>query len=103
MKIEQLDYCTPNVRLNPITNVPLIGESTLGYESIGVVLYLTLMGTFPLPTPDIPQISLINMIFSFCGKSLGSFDPWVIPHSSNIESFGDAMPLYLVELSYSTI
>jgi len=61
------------------------------------------MGTFPLPAPDTSQIASINMISTFCSKSIVSIDPWVIPHSSNIESFGDAMPLYLVELSYSTI
>jgi hypothetical protein len=43
------------------------------------------------------------MISTFCGKSLGSFDPWVIPHSSNVESFGATMPLSPVELSYSVI
>jgi hypothetical protein len=101
--IDQLDYCTPDVRLNPNTNVPFVGELAPEYESIGVGLYPTLMGTFPLPPPDISQIALINMISSFCGKSLGSFDPWVIPHSSDVESFRATMPLSPTELSYSAI
>jgi hypothetical protein len=73
--IYQLDYCTSNVRLNPSTNVPFIGELAPKYESIGVGLYLTLMGTFPLPAPYTSQIASINMIYTFYGKSLGSFDP----------------------------
>jgi hypothetical protein len=103
MTIYQLDYCTLDTQINPNINVTFVGESMPEYESIDVGLYLNLMGTFPLPAPDTTQIALINMISSFCGKSLGSFDPWVILHSSNIESFGDAMPLSPTELSYSTI
>jgi len=61
------------------------------------------MGTFPLLAPDTPQIALINMISTFCGKSLGSFNPWVIPHSSNIEYFGATIPLSPAKLSYSTL
>jgi hypothetical protein len=30
-------------------------------------------------------------------------DPWVIPHPSNIESYGDTMPLSPIELAYSMI
>jgi hypothetical protein len=43
------------------------------------------------------------MISSFFGKSLGSFNPWVIPHSSNVKSFRATMPLSPTELPYLTI
>jgi hypothetical protein len=49
--IDRLYNCTPNVRLNLITNVPFIGELAPEYESISVALYPTLMGTFLYPLP----------------------------------------------------
>jgi hypothetical protein len=55
--VDQLDFCTPDVRINPNVNVPFIGESSLGCESIRVGLYPSLMGNFPLPPPEIPQPS----------------------------------------------
>ena len=57
-----------------------------------------LMGFFPLSTPAIPKIAPVNMI-----SSVGSYDPWVLPCPSEIESFGDIMPLSLAQLSYSAI
>ena len=36
-------------------------------------------------------------------SSVGSYDPWVIPLPSEIESLGDTMSLSPVELSYSAI
>jgi hypothetical protein len=55
-------------------------------------------GGFPLFAPNIPKITPVNMI-----SSIGSYDPWVIPFPSEIESFGDIMSLSLAELSYSMI
>lgn len=54
-----------------------------------------LWGFFPLSAPNIPKIAPVNMI-SF----VGSYDPWVIPCPSEIESFGDIIPLSSAELSY---
>jgi hypothetical protein len=36
LTIDLLDYCTPNLRANPSTNVPFISESFGGYESVGI-------------------------------------------------------------------
>ena len=53
------------------------------------------MGVFPLSAPNIPKIVPINMI-----SYVGSYDPWVIPFPSEIESLGDTMPLSPTKLSY---
>jgi hypothetical protein len=52
------------------------------YENVGVVLLKdsSLLGNFLLPPPNIsPFVAKINMISTGIGKSLGSYDPWVIP------------------------
>jgi hypothetical protein len=97
--IDQLDYCTPDLRANPSTNMPFIGESSGGYESIGVGMFKDpfLMGIFPLPAPDTTHITPINMIFSSTSGSLGSVDPWVVPHPEDVDSS------YPTHLSHPTI
>ena len=57
------------------------------------------MGVFPPPVLD-AVVTPINMISSI-DTHMG--DPWVIPNPSEIESFGDTIPLSLAELSYSMI
>jgi hypothetical protein len=63
----------------------------------------SLMGIFPLLTPNATHIALVNMTSSITSRSLGSCDPWVIPHPSEVESYKATMSLSLAELSYSTI
>jgi hypothetical protein len=46
------------------------------------------MGISPLPAPDTTHIALINMICSSTGESLGSVDPWVVPHPKDVDSHG---------------
>jgi hypothetical protein len=70
---------------------------------VGMFKYPSLMGIFPLPTPDTTNIALINMISYVVSTSLGSYDPWVLPHPSEVDSYGATMPLSPVELSYSVI
>ena len=60
--------------------------------------YPYLMGIFPLSALDIPKITSVHMI-----SSVSSYDPWVIPCPSEIESFWDIMSLSPAELSYSTM
>jgi hypothetical protein len=65
--IDQLDYCIPHTTPSTTNNVPLVGDSKVMYDSVGVSLLKdsTLMGTFPLPSPNLTDpISLINMISS---------------------------------------
>jgi hypothetical protein len=60
---------------------------------------LHLMGIFPLPPPSpTTNITPINMISSFTSGSLGSFDPWVVPHPEDVESYGASMPLTMVDI-----
>jgi hypothetical protein len=93
--IDQLDYCTPDLRANPSTNMPFIGDSSGGYKGVGIGMFKdsSLMGIFPLPAPDTTHIAPMNMISSFTSRSLGSFDPWVVPHLEDVDSYGASMPL----------
>ena len=48
------------------------------------------MGIFPLPPPNTIQVHMISW----------SDDPWIIPLPEQIYSFGDSMPLSLIEIDY---
>jgi hypothetical protein len=80
--------------------MPFIGDSSGGYESVGIGMfkYPSLMGIFPLPTPDTTHIAPINMIFSSTSGSLGSVDPWVVPHPEDVDSYGASIPLTTVDI-----
>ena len=101
ISIDQLDYCTPNVRFDTMANVPLVSNSHQVPELIGARLFKDpcLMGVFPPPVPD-TFVTSINMISSV-GAHMG--DPWVLPNPTKVETFGDTMSLSPAELSYSTI
>ena len=90
--INQLDYCTPDLCPNFNSIVPLISESASTGQSIGVVMFKDpcLMGVFPLPPLDIPNMALINMIYSS-----GSYDPMIEPSlvSSSLPVSQDLIPL----------
>ena len=62
------------------------------YESIGLGLFKgpTLMGIFPLPPPNTVQVNVISK----------SSNPWIIPSPEQIVSFGDLMPLILIDIDY---
>jgi hypothetical protein len=83
--------------------VSFVGESSGRYESIGVGMfkYPSLVGIFPLLAPNTTPISLFNVISSDTRKSHGSYDPWVLPHPSQVESYKVIIPLSPTELSYS--
>ena len=56
------------------------------------------MGCFALPLPKVPHtIANISTILD------GSIDPWILPAPSEIDSYGDQMPLSLAELAYQAI
>jgi hypothetical protein len=61
--VDQLAFFNSDTRTN---NVPFIAKTPPGYENVGVGLLKdsTLMGTFPIPPPDIPPplVASINMI-----------------------------------------
>lgn len=77
--INQLDYCTPDLRANANPNVLFVSDSCGGYASIsaGPFKDSLLLGTFRVPLPNYYHVALINMISSI-GRSSSSYDPWVI-------------------------
>ena len=98
--VDQLSFCTPDYTTLPSSTVPLIGGFPDSYVSIGTGLLKasSLLGCFPLPPLQIPNT--VAMISTF---SDGSINPWIISAPSDIDSYGDQMPLSPVELAYQAI
>lgn len=65
--INLLDFCMPNLRPRDICSVPLISDSILTAQSIGMTMFKDpcLMRVFPLYAPDIPKIAPVNMNFFY--------------------------------------
>jgi hypothetical protein len=88
-------------------NVPFIAKTPLGYENVGVGLLKdsSLMGTFPIPPPDVPHsfFSSINMISTLPHELHASHDPWIVPDPGDHLRFGDKMLLNPVESAYQAI
>jgi hypothetical protein len=78
-----------------------------GYENIGVGIIKDslLMGTFPIPPPDVPHpfFASINMISTSIHGTPASYDPWMVPNPDNHLHYGDEMPLSPVESTYQAI
>jgi hypothetical protein len=72
---------------------------------VGLLKDSTLMGTFPIPPPDIPPpfVSSINMISTIVHETPESYDPWIVPNPGDCLHYGDKMPLSLVESAYQAI
>jgi hypothetical protein len=74
--VDQLAFFNFDTRTS---NVPFIAKTPPGYENVGVGLlkYSTLMGTFPIPPPDVPPplVASINMISTFVHETPVSSDP----------------------------
>jgi hypothetical protein len=89
------------------SNVPFISKTPPGYENVGVGLLKdsTLMGTFPIPPPDIPPpfVASINMISTIVRETPESYDPWVVPSSGDYLLYNDKIPLSPVESAYQAI
>jgi len=86
-------------------SVPLMGKTPHPYQHarVGLLKDSSLMGTFSLPPPSLPNksisVSYINMIYSCTTLA----DPWIETDEYNIESFNDYMPLNPIELDYEAI
>jgi hypothetical protein len=95
-----LDYSPPNVLFDATTNIPLVNSHAVP-ELIGAYLFKDpyLMGVFPPPVRD-AFVTPINMI-----SSVGTFmgDPWILPSPTEVEQYGDTMPLSQAEKTYSAI
>jgi hypothetical protein len=102
--VNQLAFFNSDSRTS---NVPFISKTPPDYENVGVGLLKdsTLMGTFPIPPPNIPPpfVALINMISIFVSENPESYDPWIVPSPGNHFCYDDIMPLSLVELDYQAI
>jgi hypothetical protein len=56
-----------------------LGQSSIESVGVGILKDSSLMGVFPLPTPTIMQVSMLNMILTQVRQSPESFDPLVVP------------------------
>jgi hypothetical protein len=102
--VDQLAFFNSDTRTN---NVPFIAKTPPGYENVGVGLLKdsTLMGTFPIPPPDVPPplVASINMISTSVHETPMSSDPWIVPTPGDYLHYDDQMPLSLVESTYQAI
>jgi hypothetical protein len=104
MIFDQLAFFNSDTRTG---NVPFIAKTPPGYENINVGLLKdsSLMGTFPIPPPDVPcsSVASINMISTSPHELPTSHDPWIVPDPRDHLRFSDEMPLSLVESAYQAI
>jgi hypothetical protein len=95
--VDQLAFFNSDTRTG---KVPFIAKTPPSYENVNVGLLKDslLMGTFPIPPPDVPRLSVasINMISTLPHELLASHDPWIIPDPGYHLHYGDAMSLILV-------
>jgi hypothetical protein len=77
-----------------------VGGVPDSYVSIGTGLLKasSLMGCFPLQPPKVPQ--MVNMLSSIPHEQT---DPWILPAPSDIDTYGEQMPLSPAELAYQAI
>ena len=99
--IDQLTYFS----FDPasLDGIQHIGKTTIPYKDVGVgfIKGSGLLGIFCYPPPNVsPSIATIHMISS----SIISFDdPWIVPSESEVDSFGDAMPMSPFEIAYQAV
>jgi hypothetical protein len=102
--VDQLAFFSLDTRTG---NIPFIAKTPPGYENIGVGLLKdsSLMGTFPIPPPDVPHssLALINMISTSIHGTPASHDPWMVPDPNDHLHYDDEMPLSLFESAYQAI
>jgi hypothetical protein len=92
--IDQLDYCTPDLRTSANTNVPFVGDYLGGYASVSMGIFKdsSLLETFTLPSPHTTHLAPI-IIISSIDCSFGSYDPWIILDPLEVECFRASMLL----------
>jgi hypothetical protein len=102
--VDQLAFFNSDTRTG---NVTFIAKIPPGYENVGVGLLKdsSLMGTFPIPPPDVPHPSVasINMISTVPHDLPVSSNPWIVPDPEDHPRFGDVMPFSPVESAYQAI
>jgi hypothetical protein len=89
------------------SNVPFISKTPPGYEnvSVGILKDSNLMGTFPIPPPNVPPpfVTSINMISTSICKTLVSHDSWIVLDPGDYLCYGEQMHLSPVEFAYQDI
>jgi hypothetical protein len=102
--VDQLAFFNSDTRTG---NVPFIAKTPPGYEnvSVGLLKDSSLMGTFPIPPPDVPRpyVASINMISTLPHKLPASNDPWIVLDPGDHTRFSDEMSLSPVEFAYQAI
>jgi hypothetical protein len=102
--VDQLAFFHSNAHTD---NIPFIAKPPPRYENIGVGLLKdsSLMGTFPIPPPDVPHpfVTLINMISTSIHGTPVSYDPWMVPNLDDHLRYGGEMLLSSVESAYQAI
>jgi hypothetical protein len=102
--VDQLAFFNSDSRTS---NVPFMSKTPPRYVNVGVGLLKdsTLMGTFPIPPPDVPPpfVTSINMISTFVHKTPASHDPWIVPDPGDYLRYGKQMPLSPIESTYQAI
>jgi hypothetical protein len=101
--IDQLAFFNSDTRTG---SVPFIAKTPPSYENVGVGLLKDslLIGTFPIPPPDVPRPSFasINMISTVPHELPTSHDPWIVPDPGDHLRFSNVMSLSLVEFCLSS-
>jgi hypothetical protein len=92
--VDQLAFFNSDTRTG---NGPFIAKTPPGYEniSVGILKDSSLMGTFPIPPPDVPRPSVasINMISTVPHELPASHDPWIVPDPGDHLRYDDVMSL----------
>jgi hypothetical protein len=72
---------------------------------VGLLKDSSLIGTFPIPPPDVPHLSVtsINMISTSIHGIPRSHNPWMVPNPDDHLCYGDKMPLSPLESAYQAI
>jgi hypothetical protein len=89
------------------SNMSFISKTPPRYEnvSVGLLKDSTLMGTFPVPPPDIPPpfVASINTISTSVHEIPTSYDPWIVLDPGDYLRYGKKMALSLVKSTYHVI
>jgi hypothetical protein len=102
--IDQLSFFNSDTRTG---NVLFIAKTPLGYEniSVGFLKDSSLMGTFPIPLPNVPRsfVASINMTSTSSHEFPASNNPWIVPDPGDHLRYGNEMSLSPVKSTYQAI
>ena len=99
--IDQLTYFSSDP--SSAESIQHVGKTAIPYKDVGVGLVKDsgLLETFSFPPPNVSSpFMTIHMISS---ESIILDDPWIVPFDSEVDSFGDAMPLSPFEVAYQAV